>query len=372
VIASVVVIIAFVVSKELRDWGAGLLGIQASPATVAVETNAPPVVAPTHMPATAAAEETNAPPATVAPAPDQRLAELEKLFNAAQRYEQEHPQAFKESIRLYKKVLKEGDGTVWGDRAMVVLQRLEGDRKAASDDVWHQLRAEVDPLIADGKMNEAIEKLTSYSGPYNDDTLKRRTEMAEALKKQQAEAEQARMSAQKVNAFVDTLADELLELDFAGIKRELATAGTDAVLVASVECRAITEMARKLMAMPEEVVKSLKRDTGKEITIVTRTGPETGELIGVSGDRLQLKKTLSMDGQAEGFAVVEYRVSDLTVDEWRRRLTGTDVEQELMRGLLSWQLKATEKAQESFQRDKHPLGEALAKRIGGEPKPAAE
>lgn len=123
-------------------------------------------------------------------------------------------------------------------------------------------------------------------------------------------------------------------------------------------------MALKVAAMPEAVLASLKRDIGKTILLRTLKGENKGEIVNVVGDVVQLKKTIVFDGQAAGFVEEKYRVSDLTAAEWLQRLTEDSVEQQLMRGLLTYYSRAVDRARDMFQRAGHPLGALLANRIG--------
>ena len=319
-------------------------------------------------PATVATNETKtvAPPPT-APMPpppvqgvNEREADLEKRFRAVQRDEKLHPQQYFDILKQYKQILKDGAGTVWADKAAIEIQRIEETRKLALDEVRKQLQTEVDRLVADGKTEEAIALLRNYKGRFQNTTEEERAAQADKL---QAQLDKDRGVSEKIKPFQTGVADELLRMDFVALKRRLAAAETDPVLAESADCKPVCEMALKVAAMPEVILETFKRDTGKTVTVATRTGSEKGEVAGVTGDRVQLKKTLSLGAQESGFAVVDYRVTDLTLDEWMRRLTEKSVEQELMRGLLTCQAKAVDKAREMFQQSGHPLGALLAGRL---------
>ncbi len=326
-------------------------GIQPSSPTPTTVTNVP--------------AETETTPAPLPPMPptkneDDRLAVLQKRFNAARLFERNHPDDFAGAIQRFEQVQQDGAGTVWADRAAVEVQRLKAMVEVALAEFRKQLKAEVDRLVAEGKIDEAIEMLRNYTGRFRAETLAERTALAEQLRQ---EKEKKDVFAGKFKAFAEGLADELLRLDLTAAQRRLSASEGDTTLSVVSDFKPITEMAQKVAAMPEVILESFKRQTGKEVTLSTRNGPDKGEVLGVEEGRVQLKKKLGVGGEEAGFAVVNYRVSDLTLDEWMRRLTEKSIEQELMRGLLICQSKALDKARETFQQTAHPLGILLANRI---------
>jgi len=291
----------------------------------------------------------------------EREAELQKQFLAAQRYEKQNPDDLLIILSRYRGIQKDGAGTVWADKAAIEIRRLETIYQSALKRIRKRLQAEVDGLVAKGKPEEAIACLRNYKGSFQKETEAERTAQADKL---QAQLDKERDMSEKIKPFLIGVADELSRMDFAALQRRLVAAGTDPVLSASADCQPIRKMALKVAAMPEAVLESFKRDIGKTVTIRTPKGDDKGEIVSVSGDTIQLKKTVVIDGQATGFVEEKYRVTDLTVDEWLRRLTENSTEQQLMRGLLTCQSKAVDKAREMFQQSGHPLGALLAASLG--------
>ncbi len=309
--------------------------------------------------------DTNAPSETDLKTPPSRVTNerdtaLQKQFLAAQRYEKEHPLDFLTIIKQYKEIQEDGGATVWADRAAIEIQRWEATRQLALDEVYKHLQSQVDRLVADGKLVEAIALLRNYNGRFQYATKVERTAQADKLQ-EQLDREGV---LEKVKLFLAGVADELLRMDFVELKRKLTAAEMDAVLSASVECQPVREMALKVAGMQEAVMESFKREIGKTVTLATRKGADTGEIAGVSGDAIQLKKPIVIDGHAAGFVEEKYRLVDLTVDEWLLRLSENSAEQQLMRGLLTYQNRSIDKAREMFQQTLHPLGRLLDAHLG--------
>jgi len=324
--------------------------------------------APPQPPVVVTVTETNvAPPPTISsnlpsvPVMSQRELDLQNQFLAAQRYEKQSPNDSYGILKRYRAIQKEGAGTVWADKAAIEVKRIEADQEMVFEEFRKRFQAEVARLVAEGKLEEAIAHLRNYKGRFQQLTKAERTAQADKL---QAQLDKERAMTEKVKPFLAGVAAELLSADFPALKRRLAAAETDPVLSASADCQPVRDMALKVAAMPETVLESFRRDIGKTVTIRTPKGEHKGEVVGVAGDVIQLKKTIVIDGQATGFVEEKYRVIDLTLDEWLRRLTENSTEQQLMRGLLTYQSKMVDKAQEMFQQAGHPLGALLAASLG--------
>lgn len=339
-----------------KNWVRTVLNLGSVPETVPTEvvttTNGSGVVTTVPVP------QTPRPPS--GQGGEEHASMLQKRFFAAQRHEKQNPSDFDGAIQRYKQVQADAVGTAWADRATVEIQRLQATQQIALGEFRKQLQAEVEQLVAAGKTEEAIEMLRNYKGKFRAETLTERTAQAEQLRTQR---QQTHVYTEKANAFMGGLADELLRMDFPAVKRRINSAEGDATVTGATDYKPITGMAEKVAAMTDVILESFKREVGKEVTISTRTGRDKGEVAGVEGDRVQLKKKLGDGTQESGFAVVDYRVSDLTADEWMRRLTEKSVEQELMRGLLVCQSRAVDKAREMFQQTAHPLGSLLVSRL---------
>jgi hypothetical protein len=297
------------------------------------------------------------PPLPLPQAMSEREMQLQKQFVAAQRYERENPNSYSGVWKLYKAVQKDGAGTIWADKATIEIQRLETARDKAVDEMRQQLQMEVDNLVAAGKLAEAIALLRNYKGVFQKQTEAERIAQADRLQEQ---VTKERNFTEKIKPFLAGVAEELLRMDFVTLKQRLTAAEKDAVLMGADDCKAVHLMALKVAAMPEAVLESLKRDIGKAVMIRTVKGDQNGEIVSVTGDVIQMKKSVVIDGQATGFVEEKYRLADLTLEEWLRRLADNSIEQQLMRALLTQQSKASDKAREMFQQAGHPLGVLLA------------
>jgi len=320
------------------------------PPVVVVQTNAP------AAPSVAAPAKT-APP-TVSKEREQLL---QKLFLETERHEREHPDDYELLLSRYRAIRKNGAGTVWADRAAIEIRRLQAAYQQALEEARSRLQTEVTSLLAQGKPEDAIAALRNYSGPFQKETEAERTAQADQM---QAQLDRERLLATKIRPFLNAVAEELMRLDFPALKRRLAEAQSDPVLSTSPDTQPICEMAAKVAAMPETVLESFRRDVGKEVSLRTVRGETRGEIAGLTGDVVHVKKNVVIGGQVTGFVEEKYRIAEFTVDEWLRRLDGDSVEQKLMRGLLLWQTKAADKAREAFQQSGHPLGALLAVRVG--------
>jgi serine/threonine protein kinase/DNA-directed RNA polymerase subunit RPC12/RpoP len=343
---------AFLFRNQLRNMIHGK-GFVESPLPVAsvLPTNPPPSL-PTH----------DAPPPPLTGADREKNNALRNLFDNARRYEMQHTNDFHEIKKRYALVQKQGDGTVWGDKAAIEVDRINAARAAALQEERKRLCTAVDKLVADGQTDNAIEMLRQYKGQFARVTEEERTQRIAELQAQ-LEKKRNNLEPDRVKLFLTSIADDLLRLDFVELKRQLAVAETNAILSASAECKSVCEMAAKMPTMSAQVLASFQRDIGKTVTVSTRNGMDQGEVAAISGDSVQLKKIFSPTDPSSGFAMVKYRALDLTIPEWMKRLGDNNAEQELMRGLLTYQLKAPDKARTMFEQANHPLGTLLAKRI---------
>ncbi|MCX7887524.1 MAG: protein kinase, partial [Verrucomicrobiae bacterium] len=304
VVVFLATLVAYVNRDRLRDF-LPKPRPRTAPSEATTQTGAPPV----------AAVITAAPPAQ---AQDDRERRLKEQFLAAQSYASENPREFDEIIRRYKAILDEAAGTPWAGKVAAELQQVEAARKRAYEEVRKEIEGQVEILLSLGRLDEAIAYLRNYRGAFREAT--EQTRLAQAAKLQ-AQLDKQRIQTEKIQPFLTAVADHLLRGEFPALKQRLAAAANDPDLVASDECRIIREMALKVAAMPDAVVAGLKNDIGKKTLLRTVRGQQEGELVGVEGDVVRLKKTIMLGGQVTGFVEEKYRLNELTAEEWLLRLT---------------------------------------------------
>lgn len=230
-------------------------------------------------------------------------------------------------------------------------------RQEAVRQAMAKLQLDAELFAAQGKFDEAIKELEGYAGVSVVETKEERAALVERLKLDRNKVE----AAKKWKKFSVGFAETILRLDWPAVKQQVATVEKDPSMALLDKSRSICEMALKVAAMPELMQASLQGDVGKVVTLAARTGVEQGEVVGIAGGRIQLKKAVKVDGQSSGFVTREVRVSDLTLEEWLRRIGAEKTtERELMCGLLLWQTRDVEKAYATFGRVEHSLGALLA------------
>jgi len=214
-----------------------------------------------------------------------------------------------------------------------------------------KVRLDAELFAAQGRFDEAIKTAEGYNGPYATETAQERAALVERLKQDRDAAEA--LSRWKKHA--TTLAEMILRLDWASVRQEVAVVQKDTVMASLGPAQTVCEMALKVAALPEVMQASLQGDVGKTVSLATRSGMETGEIVSVAGGRIQLKKAVS-----GGTLLRDVRMTDLLLTEWLKRVGAEETtERRLMCGLLWWQARETDKAVELFERAEHPLGTLL-------------
>ena len=135
---------------------------------------------------TAPMKEVAAQALPAATAQAQTLSKFAQMMQAADNYASEHPDALEISIKMYEKIAAQAFDAkdvkmieATKDRIGALLDK----RDKIVDEVMRDLAAKTHPLIRDGKYNEAIALIETYSGSYAAESKSRRIMAVDNLKK---------------------------------------------------------------------------------------------------------------------------------------------------------------------------------------------
>ncbi len=300
-----------------------------------------------------------------------RTIEFQRILDEARAYEELQPSDYTGAIHRYEEIARQGEDTEFAAIAAEELQRLIGARQQAMDEVIAELSASAEASVADGMADEAIARLLAYDGPLAAETdeqrvdlagrITRRMEEAERIRQQQLEAAQVRLA-----DLVSSVAEDLIEMNFdqAANRVRIDQTEEDWALVKA-ELGTLVELVEAVSSVPQFMLRSLRADRGREVTIRLQSGPQLLTIRSVGRDG-RIRAQRRFEGVA-GFLEQTFRVEDLAIQEWFDRL-GPDPapDRDIMRGLLLNQVQNTEVAMRFFQRADNLLADELIKHLGQE------
>ena len=318
--------------------------------------------------------------ATAQPVPpaDDRQARLNQAYTSALEYKDAHADDNTGAIGRFAAVMKDAAGTEFEGKAAEQIKRLEADRKKAVESAWDALKAGVEKQAAEGKRQEAIERLEQYAGAYAAETAQARLSLAKELREKLAEAarageaeaaarQQARAKEEdaaraqaaqgKFEGLMDEAAAKLLDGEYAAAAKIVSAARSDSALSAlSNEVSAAETLTVQVADWPLLVAASFERDKGKEVGIEFRGGrSEKLVIMGVADGKVRCKRAL-----AQGYIEREFAVGEISAAEKLKRIGDRPTpDYAIMRGLAAYEGRNAAGALKEFASAGGAVGQGL-------------
>ncbi|MBL7076613.1 MAG: protein kinase [Kiritimatiellae bacterium] len=225
-----------------------------------------------------------------------RIGSLAQQLEDAIAYARTHPDEYETTKQTLTALEASLDGTELAGEAEQALKRIRSRCERARDSAWNALRSRVDALFANGKLDESLDALRDYDGemaralePLRSDYVveltrrARETQDAEA----QLQAERKSEAQSELNGLLEALADDQVN----GRRTEAVARVREARIEGRLdalgsEWTAIQDRIAATADPDEAILSTFKRDMGRRVAILFRTGLQRLHIRRVLGDEV--------------------------------------------------------------------------------------
>jgi len=332
----------------------------------------PPTVVTNVVTVTEPPPDANVPPPPEIPDADDDQAR--EMYEFAEAWHQEHPSDLDGSIAQFEAVKRETRGTKYTLMAQNRIRELSDLRADAVRSAVLALRNEMEPLIEDGRFDEAMQLVGRYDGPFAAETTDmRRKTLLKIKAAKDAWVEEQRLASEQLELHRQARTDELtmailsddlpaaVELVSGMLKDE---AFADQVTVLDEAYDVLT----KASEIDERIMDSFRDQRGETIDVQLMTGTRSLTIGAVVGDRVSCRQMLSVGRGA--MSTIQVGVVDLSPRERLQRMGPDELpEVALAKGIMAFQSRAYTHAEKYFGMTHPLLAEELLSRLHGETDP---
>lgn len=280
-----------------------------------------------------------------------------EAYSSVQRWIGTNPDDTEEAVRLLQGIVRLYPGSAEAQWALGDLRRLR-EAMSSGGDIWLTIRADAEALRAKGRTEEAVRFLEMYTGPGAVATAANRMTLAREMRNEIAAGQLAKLSDRKWQAFLQSLADEIIAGQVAPARDSLQVAVDSGSFDAQrAEAAAIDKLLGGMSKADVRIIESFRGEVGKVVNLRVGRGVLPIKVLGVE------------DGKLRGFAVEEkteiiFGAAQLAPTERLARMGDEDAsEMALARGVLLLQSRMIDDAIACFERIREPLGSMLAQRV---------
>ena len=338
----------------------------------------PPVVLPPKVVTNVVTVTERRPPKSNVPPksniPDEADDQAREMYEFAEAWHQEHPSDLDGSIAQFEAVRRETRGTKYTLMAQERIRELSEQRAEAVRDAVVALRQEMEPLIEDGKFDEAMQLVGRYDGAYAAETTDMRRKALLRIKAaKDAWAEEQRQAAAELEQHRQGCTDELtmaiLSDDLPAAVELVAEMLQDEAFADQVEILGEThDVLTKASEIDERIMESFRGQRGDTIDVQLMTGTRSLTIGAVVGDRVSCRQMLSVGRGA--MSTIQIGVADLSPRERLQRMGPDELpEVELAKGIMAFQSRAYTHAEKYFGMTHPLLADQLLARLHGETEP---
>lgn len=276
-------------------------------------------------------------------------------FNAAVKWEREHPGDFDSAINMFNKVKSEAPGSPLVDQAgneIQRLMRLKMDR--GKETVMKTLSRQAEALVKAGSYLKAAELYDGYKGEYASDTLSARQTMAAELRLRHLKSDEARIKPTSDGNSADSEQQRASDAAYAGVIKEAAALalkgdfsgaeacilkllkqGVDAASRQSLE--PVGSIMAEASAMERKILRSFEAQKGARILVQFPAGPKSLQVTGVTDQMVLALQVLNVGG-ASASVSCNFSVSDLALSEKLKRMgDDSDPAVAIVKGVMAYQ-----------------------------------
>ena len=295
---------------------------------------------------------------------------LKSLFEAAQQYEQDNPDAFPEIVKRYEEIslASELDSPYYA-KSMSELKRLRAITAAERVKEMVKLEELAAPFIRSNDFARAIGVFQEYTGPYADGTSEQRMARVAELQARQSESKiSSRQNEREIEILADIVARSLVRMEFSTAKKQVSEAvRRSPALSGSTQFRHLRDVTGTCAKLNHIIATAFEATKGREITVGFEGGREKLQVSSINGSVIYGMK-LVIIGESKGRVKRQFSASDLSTAELYKRVSESRKSQPgyaVLLGVFAAKSGKRDRAKQHFHEAEAFLADALTFFING-------
>jgi hypothetical protein len=256
-------------------------------------------------------------------------------FDAARRWQDEHPREYETSRLQFQGVVNRFPGTPQAVMALgeikALAQRMETERQR----VWTGLTNRVQLLVRQGRLENALTVLESYTGACASEISEDRAQLAQSIREKIEERDGAKIEEVRWAKLLNDGSGLIMAGKLAAAQQVVSNSMAGGQFrIHKTDLESVDVILREAVLFNDPIAQSFQADIGKTVTLKLVRGDRVVKIIGLAGRKIIVE---TPDGHAQVFISPE----ELMPAERLARLEVTDKPGEaLMKGLAAAGMRA--------------------------------
>ncbi|MFP6907577.1 MAG: hypothetical protein VCG02_20340, partial [Verrucomicrobiota bacterium] len=310
-------------------------------------------------------------PNPVPKAPDAARVDLARAYSEAVLFWQSNPTAYAEALTRFEAVGKRDTDSEYALKTVDLIVVVNQQRKRHIEQIIGDLSKRGMALLAEGRIDEAVALLKSYSGPLVEETRSRRIQLIAQVENHRRNQEQeparkdrlARLRALKIT---NEVADHLLngDLDKAqGILEKIKNGPNENAHQELM--KTAVDLMDRYKQLPNTIMNSYSLDLNNELRVELKRGIEQLQIKKVNKNgSVSASRKIRNGDIVVGQTTVEFSYDDLSLREMIMRLDKSGAEdREILKGLVYNQAGSISTALSHFNASTSTIGKLLKRRL---------
>ena len=277
----------------------------------------------------------------------------------------DYPESVEEAMGRLNEFVRDYPGSPESERALAMVKALRLKADQAALRVWPELRAEAERLSQEGRVDEAIRMLESYTGAGSVQSASNRLEFARQLRRLLASEQLAKLQKEQWQTFLAGVADRVLGARMEEASEAVAKAAEDPEFASHKEdLQSMRPLFKGGSKIDERVLASFAGETGKVVKIRVGQAVIPVKVLDIKGQKVH---GMAVEEQSEIFI----GAAEMAPAEKLARIGATDSpDMAMVKGVLCVQTRAFDRAAECFASAGSVLSPVLVQRLEALTKPA--
>ena len=292
------------------------------------------------------------------------------MYAFAEEWQMAHPEDLAGSIAQFEAVKRETRGTKYTLMAQNKIRELSDLREEAMRAAVDGLRRETQPLVAEGRFDEAMRIVARYDGQFADETIDMRKKAIVRLNAEKdAWVAERRREAEEIEqhrqARIDELTMAILSDDLSLAIEHVADMLQDTAFAEQMPVlRETHDVLVNATGINDRIMDSFRAQRGETIDVQLTSGTRTLTIGAVVGDKVSCRHMLSVGRGA--MSTIYVGVGDLSQREQLLRMGPDELpEVTLVKGIMAFQSRAYTHAEKYFGMTHPFLSAQLLNRLRG-------
>jgi serine/threonine protein kinase len=264
----------------------------------------------------------------------------QEAFDAARRWEDDHPRQYETARLRFQGVVNSFPGTPQAAAALREIKTLTERAETDRLQVWVGLTNRVQGLVNQGRYENAINMLESYTGAWAAETSPDRAEWAQRIRQGVADREMAKVEQGRWQKLLTDGSGLIMagKLTVAQQAVSNAVAGGQ-FRIHKNDLEAVNAILRDAVSLNDPILKSLQADIGKTVGLKLAKGDRVVKIVALAGRKIIAETS---DGKEQVFIALD----ELSPAEQLARLGSSDKPGEaLVKGLVAAKIRAFPQAE---------------------------